>query len=98
MSINELKERRQALRKDYVKACIDLQAAIQPLRERLAAFGFVVWFGATDYVLSTDPKDEVGDLFPLHDAHLAHLMAMSDDQLRTYCETWRYMSDETTTT
>ncbi len=81
MSIDELK-------KEHTQVAIQLHMAVQPLRNRLSEFGFLIWWGGKDYKLSTDWVDETGTVFPVHDAHMGYLIAMSDDELRTYCLNW----------
>ena len=41
MSIDELKQQR-------VQICMALHMKVQPLRDRLAGFGFLIWWGGID--------------------------------------------------
>lgn len=83
MSIDELK-------KERVGVVMNLQSAVQPLQNRLAAFGFIVWWGGVEYKINKSRfgEEEFDQIFPLDDARLGCLMAMSDDELRTYCLNW----------
>lgn len=91
MSIDELK-------KERVGVVMNLQSAVQPLQDRLATFGFIVWWGGVEYKINTSRfgEEEFDQTFPLHDAQLGYLMAMSDDELFEYCKNWG--RNETTTT
>ena len=78
MSIDELKQQR-------IPICMALHMKVQPLRDRLAGFGFLIWWGGIEYRLSTDWIDETGTPFRLSDERYEALMSMSDDELRMYC-------------
>ncbi|MDN5665094.1 MAG: hypothetical protein L0G41_02570 [Psychrobacter sp.] len=81
MSIDELK-------KDRLEVLGRLHGAAIDLRCRLSGFGFILWFGRAEYMLSLSLSDECGVLFPLTDENYEVLMAMPDDELRTYCLNW----------